>query len=123
MVTDWSSEYAMGFNNDIRLWYIGGTPWESAQRYREQSSYSHIANVKTPTILFHGEQDTTDTIGQSMMFYQGLKDRGIAARFIRFPREPHNFNEPRHQRTRDMEEISWFEKYVKGAEFKVEARK
>ena len=47
----------MGFNNDIRLWYIGGTPWESAQRgYREQSSYSHIANVKTPTILFHGEQ-------------------------------------------------------------------
>jgi len=123
MVTDWSSEYAMGFNNDIRLWYIGGTPWESAQRYREQSSYSHIANVKTPTILFHGEQDTTDTIGQSMMFYQGLKDRGVASRFIRFPREPHNFNEPRHQRTRDMEEISWFEKYVKGAEFKVETRK
>ena len=102
---------------------LGEANWESAQRYREQSSYTHIANVKTPTILFHGEQDTTDTIGQSMMFYQGLKDRGIAARFLRFPREPHGFNEPRHQRTRDMEEVSWFEKYVKGAEFKVEARK
>ncbi len=123
MVTDWASEYAMGFNNDIRLWYIGGTPWENAQRYREQSSYSHIANVKTPTILFHGENDTTDTIGQSMMFYQGLKDRGVPVKFLRFPREPHGFNEPRHQRTRDMEEIAWLEKYLRGTEFKVEARK
>src|SRR5205814_1771467 len=23
MVADWSSEYAMGFNHDVRLWYIG----------------------------------------------------------------------------------------------------
>jgi Prolyl oligopeptidase family len=23
MVTDWTSEYAMGFNHDVRLWYIG----------------------------------------------------------------------------------------------------
>ncbi len=38
MVSDWSSEYAMGFNHDVRLWYIGGTPWESAERYRQQSS-------------------------------------------------------------------------------------
>src|SRR5262249_2294398 len=112
MGTDWRSENTMGFNNDIRVWYIGGHPGGNAHGYREQSSYSHIANVKTPTILFHGENDTTDTIGQSMMFYQGLKDRGVAVKFLRFPREPHGFNEPRHQRTRDIEEISWLEKYV-----------
>lgn len=122
MVTDWSSEYAMGFNHDVRLWYIGGTPWDNAEAYRRQSSYTHIASVTTPTILFHGEEDTTDTIGQSMMFYQGLKDRAIATRLIRFPREPHGFREPHHQRIRDIEEIAWLMKYARGIDWKAPAR-
>jgi len=123
MVTDWSSEYAMGFNHDVRLWYIGGTPWESADNYRRQSSYTHIAQVTTPTLLLHGERDTTDTIGQSMMYYQGLKDRGVPARFIRFPREPHGFREPHHVRVRDTEEIAWLMKYARGTEWKAPERK
>jgi dipeptidyl aminopeptidase/acylaminoacyl peptidase len=122
MVADWTSEYAMGFNHDVRLWYIGGTPWESAERYRQQSSYTHIASVTTPTLLLHGERDTTDTIGQSMMYYQGLKDRGIASRFIRFPREPHGFREPHHQRIRDTEEIAWLMKYARGIDWKAPER-
>ncbi|HKB13591.1 MAG TPA: S9 family peptidase [Vicinamibacterales bacterium] len=123
MVADWTSEYAMGFNHDVRLWYIGGTPWESADNYRRQSSYTHIAKVTTPTLLLHGERDTTDTIGQSMMYYQGLKDRGVPARFIRFPREPHGFREPHHIRIRDTEEIAWLMKYARGVEWKAPERK
>ena len=117
MVSDWASEYAMGFNHDVKLWYIGGTPWENPEGYRKMSSYTYIKNVVTPTIIFHGEQDVTDTIGQSMIFYQGLKDRGVPARFIRFPREPHGFREPRHQRLKDVEEIAWMQKYINGAEW------
>jgi dipeptidyl aminopeptidase/acylaminoacyl peptidase len=123
MVADWTSEYAMGFNNDIRYWYIGGTPWENPEGYRKQSAFTYIDNVTTPTILFHGERDTTDTIGQSMIFYQGLKDRGVDTRFIRFPREPHGFREPSHQRIRDMEEIAWFQKYIRGVDFEIPERK
>lgn len=123
MVADWTSEYAMGFNHDVRLWYIGGTPWESPEKYRQQSSYTHIAAVTTPTLLLHGERDTTDTIGQSMMYYQGLKDRGVPARFVRFPREPHGFREPHHIRTRDAEEISWLMKHARGIEWTAPDRK
>jgi len=123
MVADWTSEYAMGFNHDVRLWYIGGTPWESAENYRRQSSYTHIAKVTTPTLLLHGERDTTDTIGQSMMYYQGLKDRGVPVRFIRFPREPHGFREPHHQRIRDAEEIAWLMKYARGLEWSAPERR
>jgi dipeptidyl aminopeptidase/acylaminoacyl peptidase len=122
MVADWASEYAMGFNHDVRLWYIGGTPWESAENYRRQSSYTHIARVTTPTLLLHGERDTTDTIGQSMMYYPGLKDRGVPARFIRFPREPHGFREPHHIRVRDTEEIAWLMKHARGIEWKAVER-
>jgi len=123
MVSDWSSEYAMGFNHDVRLWYIGGTPWESAERYRQLSSYSHIASVTTPTLLLHGERDTTDTIGQSMIYYQGLKDRAVPVRFIRFPREPHGFREPHHVRIRDGEEIAWLMKHARGIDWKLPERK
>jgi dipeptidyl aminopeptidase/acylaminoacyl peptidase len=123
MVTDWSSEYAMGFNHDVRRWYIGGTPWENPEAYRRQSSYTHVAKATTPTIVLHGEDDTTDTIGQSMMFYQGLKDRGVPVRFIRFPKEPHGFRQPHHQRIRDAEEISWLMKYARGIDWKAPERK
>jgi dipeptidyl aminopeptidase/acylaminoacyl peptidase len=122
MVSDWTSEYAMGFNHDVRLWYIGGTPWENPDAYRKLSAYTHIGRVTTPTILFHGEEDTTDTIGQSMMFYQGLKDRGVPVRFLRFPREPHGFREPHHVRMRDAEEVSWLMKHARGIDWKAPER-
>ena len=123
MVADWASEYAMGFNHDVRLWYIGGTPWENPEGYRKQSSYTYIDKVTTPTLLLHGEEDDTCTIGQSMMFYQGLKDRGVTARFVRFPREPHGFREPHHIRMRDAEEVSWLMKHTRGIDWKAPERK
>lgn len=122
MVADWASEYAMGFNHDVRLWYIGGTPWENPDGYRQQSSYTYIHKVTTPTLLLHGEEDETCTIGQSMMFYQGLKDRGVTTRFIRFPREPHGFREPHHIRMRDAEEISWLMKHARGIDWTMPPR-
>ena len=58
-----------------------------------------------------------------MIFYAALKDQGKPVRYIRFPREPHGFREPRHQRTRDIEEIRWIQKYVRDIEWKPWERK
>jgi dipeptidyl aminopeptidase/acylaminoacyl peptidase len=117
MVSDWTSEYGPGFNYDVRLWYIGGTPWETPERYRSMSALTHVANVQTPTLLMHGINDRTDTEQQSMMFFAALKDQGKTVRYIKFPREPHGFREPRHQRTRDIEEIRWIQKHVLGVDW------
>jgi len=117
MVSDWTSEYGPGFNHDVRLWYIGGTPWDNPGEWRERSALTHVANVTTPTLVLHGINDRTDTEPQSMMFFQALKDQGKITRYIRFPREPHGFREPRHQRTRDVEEIRWIQKHVRNIEW------
>jgi dipeptidyl aminopeptidase/acylaminoacyl peptidase len=117
MVTDWTSEYGPGFNYDVARWYIGGTPWEDAEEWRQRSSLTHVANVTTPTLILHGMNDRTDTEPQSMMFFQALRDQDKEVRYIRFPREPHGFREPRHQRTRDVEEIRWIQRYVRGLEW------
>ena len=116
-VSDWTSEYGPGFNHDVSLWYIGGTPWDNPEEWRQRSALTHIANVTTPTLVLHGMNDRTDTEPQSMMFFQALKDQGEIARYIRFPREPHGFREPRHQRTRDVEEIRWIQQHVRGIEW------
>jgi hypothetical protein len=54
-----------------------------------------------------------------MIFFAAIKDIGKApVRYIRVPREPHGFREPRHQRIRDIEEIRWMQKYVLGVDWK-----
>ena len=123
MVSDWTSEWGPGFNFDVRLWYIGGTPWDNPDAFRYRSALTHASNVTTPTIILHGVADRTDTEAQSMMFFSALKDMGKAVRYIKFPREPHGFREPRHQRVRDIEEIRWIQKHVRGVEWKAWDRK
>jgi dipeptidyl aminopeptidase/acylaminoacyl peptidase len=114
MVSDWPSEYGVGFNYDVSLWYLGGNPWTNAEMWRERSAYVHADQVSTPTILFHGANDRTDTPGQSMNFHAALRLHGVPNRFILFPREGHGIREPRHHRTRLVEEMRWLEQYVRG---------
>jgi len=123
MVSDWTSEFGIGFNYDVKLWYIGGTPWENPESFRSMSPLTNAKNVTTPLILFHGANDRTDTEVQSMMFFATLKDMGKTVRYLRFPREPHGFREPRHQRTRDIEEIMWIQKHALGLDWKPWERK
>lgn len=114
MVADWPSEFGVGFNYDVTRWYLGGDPWTNRELWVDRSAYTHADQVETPTILFHGGEDTTDTPGQSMNFFVALQRHGVPTRFIRFPREPHGIGEPRHARTRLVEELRWFQKYVRG---------
>ncbi|MDX1673713.1 MAG: S9 family peptidase [Longimicrobiales bacterium] len=116
MVSDWISEFGVGFNFDVSLWYLGENPWTNEAMWRNRSAYTHADQVSTPTILFHGENDRTDTPGQSMNFHAALRLHGVPNRFILFPREGHGIREPRHHRTRLVEELRWFERYVRGNE-------
>ena len=114
MVADWRSEFGSGFNFDVVRWYLGGDPWSNRDHWTERSAYTHLDRVTTPTILFHGANDRTDTMEQSMNFFAGLRHLGVEARFILFPREGHGVSEPRHRRTLMMEEMRWLHRYVKG---------
>ena len=114
MVSDWQSEFGTGFNFDVARWYLGGDPWSNRNHWLERSAYSHLDQVTTPTILFHGERDRTDTMAQSMNFFAGLTHLGVESRFLLFPREGHGISEPRHHRTRLVEELRWLERFVRG---------
>ena len=118
MVGSWTAESGPGLSYDLRIHYIGGAHWINPEEWRRVSSLWYVKNVTTPTILLHGDRDLVSTANQSMMFFTALKDIGKApVRYVRFPREPHGFREPRHQRARDVEEIRWMQKYVMGIDW------
>ena len=119
MVGSWTAETGPGLSYDLRLHYIGGAHWINPKEWREVSSLWYARNVTTATLLLHGERDLVSTPQQSLMFFTALKDIGKApVRYVSFPREPHGFREPRHERTRDIEEIKWMQKYVMGIDWK-----
>jgi dipeptidyl aminopeptidase/acylaminoacyl peptidase len=124
MVGSWTAESGPGLSWDLKLHYIGGAHWINPEEWRKVSSLWYVKNVTTPTLLLHGSQDLVSTPGQAMMFFHALREIGKApVRYINFPREPHGFREPRHQRRRDIEEIRWLQKYILGIDWKPWERK
>lgn len=118
MVGNWAAETGPGFNFDVSLWYIGGTPWDNPEEWAKRSSITHVRNVTTPTIIFHGARDETSSVGQSLMFFTALRDIGKApVRYIKFPRQRHGIQEPRLERVHLVEEIRWFKKYIDGIDW------
>jgi dipeptidyl aminopeptidase/acylaminoacyl peptidase len=98
----------------MELWYIGGNPWTQPERWREFSSLTHADQVKTPTLLHHGDDDDTDSPFQSMNYFVALRKFGTIARFIRYPGESHDLRQPQHLRIRDSEDIAWMQWFVRG---------
>jgi len=120
MVSNWAAETGPGFNFDVALWYIGGTPWDNPEEWAKRSSITHVKNVTTPSIIFHGGNDTTSSVGQSLMFFTALRDIGKApVRYIKFPRQGHGVREPRLQRIRYASELQWFKKYIDGVDWEI----
>ncbi len=119
MVGSWTAESGPGLSYDLKLHYIGGAHWINPEEWRRVSSLWYVENVTTATLLLHGTEDVVSTPGQSMMFFNALREIGKApVRYISFPREPHGFREPRHQRRCDIEEIRWMQKYVREIDWK-----
>lgn len=48
------------------------------------------------------------------MLFTALKDRGVPTRHVSLPRERHGIREPRHQRARIPEEVTWMLEHVRG---------
>jgi dipeptidyl aminopeptidase/acylaminoacyl peptidase len=88
------------------------TPWDNYQEYWDHSPMKFINNVKTPTMILHGQSDTRVPIPQSEEFYRGLVDRKIPVEYVTYPRENHGFVEPRHIQDRLQRYLVLFGKYL-----------
>jgi len=108
--------YSMYSQNDIqrylRWFYADVSPWDNFELYWDRSPMKHIKNVKTPTLIVHGERDTRVPIAQAQEFYRALVERNVPVEFVVFPREGHGIRELRHQLDRIRRYVSFFGKYL-----------
>jgi dipeptidyl aminopeptidase/acylaminoacyl peptidase len=77
----------------------------------ERSALKHVAKVKTPTMLVHGENDNDVPIAESEQFYIALKDVGVETVMVRYPREGHGLAEPGHVVDLMDRSVAWYEKH------------
>jgi dipeptidyl aminopeptidase/acylaminoacyl peptidase len=92
-------------------WFFG-VPYENLAVFQKCSPITYIKNAKTPTLILHGEADTTDPISQSQIFYRGLRRYNVTAEFVIYPREPHGLREEKHLLDRYRRTLDWFTKYL-----------
>ncbi|HTM33199.1 MAG TPA: S9 family peptidase [Vicinamibacterales bacterium] len=76
-----------------------------------RSALRYVAQVKTPTLLIHGENDNDVPIAEAEQFYIALKDVGVEAAMLRYPREGHGLREPKHVVDSIDRSIAWYERF------------
>lgn len=113
--TDWVSWYAPSIANkesapEVMWEYFGGPPWDRLDVYNRHSTRAFLKNIKTPSIVLHGEQD----IDSGPEVYVALRDLGVPVSYVTYPREGHGISEPVHQSDLMRRNLEWFEKWIPG---------
>ena len=94
---------------------FGGDLWENFDLYWKYSPIRNAKNVKTPTLILHGEVDNRVPLEQGEEFFRALSHFGVPSELVIFPREPHSLrSEPRHLVDVLEWQIYWFDRYAVG---------
>ena len=108
--------YSMYSQSDIhgymREFFGGKAPWDNFQEYWDHSPMKYVENVKTPTMILHGQADTRVPYPQAEEFYRALVERHVPVEFVAYPRENHGFTEGRHIQDRLRRYLVFFGKYL-----------
>jgi dipeptidyl aminopeptidase/acylaminoacyl peptidase len=110
---DWVSDYGnCAFGVSFDNYYFRGAPWDEVEHYIQKSPLFHLKEMKVPTIIFHGTEDTNVPYNQGWEYYRALQQIGQApVKFIIFPGEPHGLRKLTHQQRKMEEELAWFDRY------------
>jgi dipeptidyl aminopeptidase/acylaminoacyl peptidase len=76
----------------------------------ERSALKHVAKAKAATMMVHGENDNDVPIAEAEQFYIALRDVGVDAIFVRYPREGHGIREPKHNVDLMDRSVAWYER-------------
>jgi dipeptidyl aminopeptidase/acylaminoacyl peptidase len=77
----------------------------------KRSALRYVAQAKTPTMIVHGENDNDVPIAEAEQFYIGLRDVGVKAIMVRYPREGHGLREAKHIIDNLDRSIRWYEEH------------
>lgn len=111
---DWASDWGnCAFGASFDHFYMGATPIENPELYRQKSPFYRLDRVHTPTLIFFGDQDTAVPTQQGWMHFRALQQLGqTEVRFVLFPGEKHSFKKQSSWRRKLNEELAWFDRHL-----------
>jgi dipeptidyl aminopeptidase/acylaminoacyl peptidase len=93
-------------------YFLGGRPWEAAQRYHDEAAIFQIDKVKTPTHMVGGADDIRVAVLEDYLLEHALYSLGIPNKLLIFPGEGHSLaKNPWHGKIKVREELKWLQKY------------
>lgn len=115
-ISNWLSFYG---TSDVGFSWLtietGNVPWEAPGDLWDKSPMKHVANVVTPLLIIHAEQDHRCPIEQAEQLYVALRVLGKApVEFLRFPDEGHDLSRsgrPDRRMQRIDAIVDWFERF------------
>ena len=101
--------------SDARRWrfdYFSGSPFSGHEAiYEQESPVTYARQAKVPTLFVHGENDVRCPLAQGLMMHRAIADQGVPTELLIYPREGHEFGEPRHVMDRIRRVADWFARF------------
>jgi dipeptidyl aminopeptidase/acylaminoacyl peptidase len=93
-------------------YFLGGRPWEAAQRYHDEAAIYQIDKVRTPTHMVGGADDIRVAVLEDYLLDHALHSLNIPSTLLVFPGEGHSLSKnPWHGKIKVREELKWLEQY------------
>jgi dipeptidyl aminopeptidase/acylaminoacyl peptidase len=91
---------------------MGGTPEEKPAVYRRADVLLEVAQIKTPLLILHGQEDPQVPPQESQEFAAALKKDGKIYDYVTYPGEGHGFQQRDHRKDADERELAFLNKYL-----------
>ena len=99
------------FGYEIR-YEFGGQYWHNEETYVRCSPLTYAADINTPLLIIHSEQDLRCSMEQAEQLCMTLKMMRKKTEFVRFPEESHGLS--RHGRPdRRIARLEWIDRWFK----------
>ncbi|MFC1573179.1 S9 family peptidase, partial [Candidatus Eisenbacteria bacterium] len=107
---------ATGWGTTEELWFpeweFGGVPWEHTEVYAANSPSSAAAQMRTPTLIIHGQRDYRVDLSDGLQVYTVLRRQGVDARFLTFDHQGHHIHDPESWKLMWNEIFGWLARYL-----------
>jgi dipeptidyl aminopeptidase/acylaminoacyl peptidase len=110
-VTDMNAMWHLSDLQSWTEWELGGLPWEIPELMRDRSPLTHVANVRTPTLLLNSLNDRRCPVPMGRMFYRALKELGVETGLVIYPDESHGIRQLAHREDVLRRTLEWFARF------------
>jgi dipeptidyl aminopeptidase/acylaminoacyl peptidase len=103
----------MSYYHDYLAVEFGAFPHQEKlmDKLWERSALRYVAQVRTPVMLVHGENDNDVPIAEAEQFFIALKDVGVETVMVRYPREGHGVREVGHTIDLLDRSMAWYDRH------------